>query len=112
MWLAGEFAPSADGTNAYSPTTASGYSNGKYTFMTSRALDTGDSKDFKIECGKSYNFKWAGCSTSANTSNKHDKLGAWSLSLDADCSIRSDAAGAASLIGGSVALFTGLITFW
>merc|ERR1712078_690516 len=47
-------------------------------------MDTGDSKDFKVECGKVHNFGWSGSSWSSEMV-KHDKVGKFVLTLDDDC---------------------------
>ena len=97
LWLAGNYSPSADGTNSYSPTSAASMDNGTYNFVTMRALDTGDSQDFVVVCGQTYNFKWVGNSSSASTSNKHNKEGNWLFQVNEDCSIGSGASGSMAL---------------
>ena len=66
-----------------------------------RALDTSDSKDFKVECGKTYNFKWVGNSATSTVSSKHNKEGTWKFVLNSDCSIGgAGASGAKALAAG------------
>ena len=57
--------PSIDSSNAYSPATGT-LSNGKYVYTSERAFDTGDAKDKVIECGKSYDFRWVGLTSSSD----------------------------------------------
>ena len=89
LWLSGNYAPSKDTTNNYSPTAAVTFASNVYTFKTQRALDTGDSKDFKVECGKTYNWKWVGNSSSSSTSAKHNKSGSYTFATNSDCSAKN-----------------------
>ena len=99
-WLQGNQPPTADSTNDYSPQAAVSFASDEYNFVTMRALDTKDDKDFKVECGNTYNFKWVGNSSTATVSSKHNKEGTWKFVINADCSIGSGASGAKALAAG------------
>ena len=81
VWLNG-FPPRAefvtvDKSNNYSPKFGINYGTGNnkygtYTFVTSRALDTYDDKDFAFICGKTYDFKWVGNSWTSDYLVKHN----------------------------------------
>ena len=47
--------PSEDSTNNYLDTEKTS-SDGVHTYVTYREMDTGDSKDFVLECGKTHKF--------------------------------------------------------
>ena len=109
LWGVGNATPETDSSNSYSPTTGT-LANGKYSFSTSRSFDTQDAKDKKLECGKTYNFKWVGSSSTASM-QKHNKSGSWTMKIDADCGIGSStgavalAAAASGIVGLAVEMF-------
>ena len=88
VWLNG-FPPraefvSVDSDNNYKPKFGSNYLKGSnnvgtYTFLTSRALNTYDDKDFAFVCGKTYNFKWVGNSWTSDYLIKHNHSGGFVL---------------------------------
>ena len=85
LWGTGFTTPEIDSANSYSPTTGT-LSGSTYTFNTEREFYTGDSKDFKFECGKEYDFKWVG-NDSTPSLVKHNKSGSWKLKIDVTCEI-------------------------
>ena len=98
LWLNG-FPPRAefvtvDKDNNYNPKFGSFYGKGsnkvgKYTFLTSRALDTYDDKDFAFICDKTYDFKWVGNSWTSDYLSKHNHSGGFKLMLGDDCQINN-----------------------
>ena len=95
VWLNG-FPPrsefvTVDKENNFTPKFGSFYGKGgtngkgKYTFLTSRPLDTYDSKDFAFICDKSYDFKWVGNSWTSDYLTKHNQSGGFKLMLGRDC---------------------------
>ena len=90
IWLNG-FPPrsefvTVDKDNNYEPKFGSYYGKGNnkygtYTFVTSRALDTYDDKDFAFICGKTYDFKWVGNTWTSDYLTKHNKTGGFKLVL-------------------------------
>ena len=54
------------------------------TFDFNRNLDTGDVKDQKLECGKSYNLEWFGSAKQLEITTDQKK-GYFELKLDKDC---------------------------
>ena len=49
-------------------------------------MDTGDSNNYVIDCGKTHKFAWVGSSASSSLV-KHNKKGQFELNLDTDCSV-------------------------
>ena len=73
LYSTGYSTPSADSSNSYLDTEKT-TANGVHSYVTYRELDTGDSDDFVVECGKTHYFAWVG-STSSSSLVKHNKKG-------------------------------------
>eukprot|EP00355_Strombidium_rassoulzadegani_P001374 CAMPEP_0168612962 /NCGR_PEP_ID=MMETSP0449_2-20121227/3195_1 /TAXON_ID=1082188 /ORGANISM="Strombidium rassoulzadegani, Strain ras09" /LENGTH=154 /DNA_ID=CAMNT_0008653559 /DNA_START=7 /DNA_END=471 /DNA_ORIENTATION=+ len=71
LWSTGYWTPSTDSSNDYTDVTTTKNADNSYTFSAMRELDTGDSKDTRIDCGMTHNWKWVAHSGTANL-QKHN----------------------------------------
>ena len=88
MWSGGYYKPSIDSSQDYVDTDITKSGN-NYKFVTYRKLDTADSSDTEIKCGKEYTFSWVGHSGTASM-RKHNKSGRFQFKIADDCSVSSE----------------------
>ena len=65
--------PDVEPTSSYLSTVKTS-DNGVHSYTTYREMDTGESKDYVIECGKIHKFAWVGSSLTSEFA-KHNKIG-------------------------------------